>query len=182
MTEDDLSTPSSPTARRIAIYPGSFDPIHNGHVDIARRAAHLFDELVIAVYDRPSKSLLFTPEERFELARASFEGPNARVDGCKISVEGFSGLLVHYAKARGARAIVRGLRAVTDFEAESQMTLMNRYLESEVETVFLMTSLRYAYLSSSLLKEVVAGGADMRDQVPPAVAAALAERYARPRP
>jgi len=181
VTEDDLSTPSRPHARRIAIYPGSFDPIHNGHVDIARRAAHLFDELVIAVYDRPSKSLLFSPEERLALARASFENIES-VDGCKIVVEGFSGLLVHYAKARGARAIVRGLRAVTDFEAESQMTLMNRYLESEVETVFLMTSLRYAYLSSSLLKEVVAGGADMRDQVPPPVAEALAERFARPRP
>ncbi len=181
MTEDDLSTPSQRPARRIAIYPGSFDPIHNGHVDIARRAAHLFDEIVIAVYDRPSKSLLFSPEERLALARASFEGSES-VDGCKIVVEGFSGLLVHYAKARGARAIVRGLRAVTDFEAESQMTLMNRYLDSEVETVFLMTSLRYAYLSSSLLKEVVAGGADMRDQVPPPVAAALAERLARPRP
>src|SRR6478609_6090862 len=96
LTEDTLSSPSKPPARRRAIYPGSFDPIHNGHIDIAHRAASLFDELIIAV----------------------------SVDGCTVVVEGFSGLLVHYARARGARAIVRGLRAVTDFESESQMTLM----------------------------------------------------------
>jgi pantetheine-phosphate adenylyltransferase len=134
---------------------------------------------VIAVYDRPSKSLLFSPEERLALARASIP---EQVDGCHVVVEGFSGLLVHYAKARGARAIVRGLRAVTDFESESQMTLMNRYLEGEVETVFLMTSLRNAYLSSSLIKEVARGGANVAGLVSPAVAAALQERFERERP
>jgi pantetheine-phosphate adenylyltransferase len=163
----------------MAIYPGSFDPIHNGHIDIAHRAASLFDELIIAVYDRPSKSLLFSPEERIALARASI---GESVDGCTVVVEGFSGLLVHYARARGARAIVRGLRAVTDFESESQMTLMNRYLEAEVETVFLMTSLRTAYLSSSLIKEVARGGADVDGLVPPAVAAALGERFGQQKP
>jgi len=134
---------------------------------------------VIAVYDRPSKSLLFSPDERIALARASI---GDQVDGCRVMVEGFSGLLVHYAKARGATAIVRGLRAVTDFESESQMTLMNRYLEADIETVFLMTSLRNAYLSSSLIKEVANGGADVDGLVTPAVAEALKQRFARPRP
>ena len=122
---------------------------------------------------------MFSPEERIALARASI---GDRVDGCRVVVEGFSGLLVQYARARGARAIVRGLRAVTDFESESQMTLMNRYLEPEVETVFLMTSLRNAYLSSSLIKEVARGGGDVSGLVPPAVAEALMERSASPRP
>jgi pantetheine-phosphate adenylyltransferase len=122
---------------------------------------------------------MFSPEERIALARASI---GDRVDGCRVVVEGFSGLLVQYARARGARAIVRGLRAVTDFESESQMTLMNRYLEPEVETVFLMTSLRNAYLSSSLIKEVARGGGDVSGLVPPAVAEALMQRSASPRP
>ena len=122
---------------------------------------------------------MFSPEERIALARASI---GDRVDGCRVVVEGFSGLLVQYARARRARAIVRGLRAVTDFESESQMTLMNRYLEPEVETVFLMTSLRNAYLSSSLIKEVVRGGGDVSGLVPPAVAEALMQRSASPRP
>lgn len=175
MTEDNLSTASQPTARRIAVYPGTFDPIHNGHIDIAQRAASLFDELIVAVYDRPAKSLMFTPEERIALARSSI---GASVDGCRITVEGYSGLTVQYAKMRGARAIVRGLRAVTDFEYEYQMTTMNRHLDAEVETVFLMTSLRFAYLSSTLVKEVANGGADIGAFVPPAVAEALTRRFA----
>jgi pantetheine-phosphate adenylyltransferase len=120
--------------------------------------------------------LLFSPEERLTLARESIP---ETVDGCHVLVEGFSGLLVHYARARGARAIVRGLRAVTDFENESQMTLMNRYLEAEVETVFLMTSLRNAYLSSSLIKEVARGGGNIDGLVSPVVADALRERFER---
>lgn len=162
--------------RRIAIYPGTFDPVHNGHVDIARRAATLFDEVIVAVYDRPAKSLLFSPEERIALARESINESN---DGCRITVEGYSGLTVQYAKARGACAIVRGLRAVTDFEYEYQMTTMNRHLEPDVETVFLMTSLRFAYLSSSIVKEVAKGGANIEGLVPPGVAEALTRRFAR---
>jgi len=162
--------------RRVAIYPGTFDPVHNGHVDIARRAAGLFDELIVAVYDRPAKSLLFSPEERIALARESM---GEAADGCHITVEGYSGLTVQYARARGACAIVRGLRAVTDFEYEYQMTTMNRHLDSEVETVFLMTSLRFAYLSSTIVKEVANGGANIDGLVPPVVAEALKRQFVR---
>jgi pantetheine-phosphate adenylyltransferase len=179
LTEDDLSTPSGPTQRRVAIYPGSFDPIHNGHLDVVHRAARLVDELVVAVYDLSPKSLLFSPEERISLVRASVEGVSA---DCRVVVEGFSTLTVQYARERGAQAIVRGLRAVTDFEYEYKMTMMNRHLEPEIETLFLMTSLRYAYLSSSLVKEVAAGGANIDALVPPPVAEALARRFERDRP
>ena len=171
--EDTLSTPNGGQRRRIAIYAGTFDPIQNGHVDIAQRASRLFDELIVAVYDRPAKSLLFSPEERIHLVKRSLGKID---DGCRLTVEGFSGLLVHYARSRGATAIVRGLRAVTDFEAEYQMTMMNRQLEPGLETVFLMTSLPFAYLSSSLVKEVAALGADIEGLVPPPVAEALLDR------
>lgn len=176
MTEDNLSTATGGPGRRIAIYAGTFDPIQNGHVDIAERASRLFDELIVAVYDRPAKSLLFSPEERIDLVRKSLLKID---DGCQLTVEGFSGLLVHYARSRGATAIVRGLRAVTDFEAEYQMTMMNRRLQPDLETVFLMTSLPYAYLSSTLVKEVAALGADIEGMVPSPVAEALLRRYGR---
>ena len=131
------------------------------------------------MYDRPAKSLLFTPEERIALARASIgEG----TEHGRIVVEGYSGLTVNFARKRGACAIVRGLRAVSDFDYEYQMTIMNQYLEAEVETLFLMTSLRFAYLSSSRLKEVASGGANIDNLVPPPVAEALTRRYDRDRP
>ena len=129
----------------------------------------------MAVYDRPAKSLLFSPEERIALARESL-GPCT--EGGRITVEGYSGLTVQYARLRGACAIVRGLRPVNDFATESQMATMNRHLEPDVDTVFLMTSPRYAFLSSSLLKEIANGGANVDALVPPAVAEALARRYA----
>jgi pantetheine-phosphate adenylyltransferase len=176
VTEDNLSTATGGPGRRIAIYAGTFDPVQNGHVDIAQRASRLFDELIVAVYDRPAKSLLFSPEERIDLVRRSLGQVD---DGCRLVVEGFSGLLVHYAHSRGATAIVRGLRAVTDFEAEYQMTMMNRQLQPDLETVFLMTSLPFAYLSSSLVKEVAALGADIEGLVPPPVAEALLRRFGR---
>jgi pantetheine-phosphate adenylyltransferase len=138
----------------------------------------MFDELIVAVYDRPAKSLLFTPEERIALARASI---GEACSGNRISVEGYSGLTVQYARARGACAIVRGLRPVNDFATESQMATMNRHLEPDVDTVFLMTSPRYAFLSSSLLKEIANGGANIEGLVPPAVAEALERRFARGR-
>ena len=176
MTEDNLSTATGGPGRRIAIYAGTFDPVQNGHVDIAQRASRLFDELIVAVYDRPAKSLLFSPEERIDLVRRSLVEID---DGCQLTVEGFSGLLVHYAHSRGATSLVRGLRAVTDFEAEYQMTMMNRQLQPDLETVFLMTSLPFAYLSSSLVKEVAALGADIHGLVPPPVAEALLRRFGR---
>ena len=178
-----MSTPGEATgsseraarAPRIAIYPGTFDPLHNGHLDIARRAARLFDQLVVAVFDRPAKSLLFDPEERMALFRTSLEG----ADTPNIIVEGYHELTVQYARRRGAVAIVRGLRAVADFEYEYQMTTMNRHLEAQVETVLLMTSPEHAFLSSSLIKEVAAGGATLEGLVPPPVAEALQARLAR---
>jgi len=176
VTEDDLSNPIGASRRRIAIYPGTFDPVHNGHLDIARRAARIFDELIVAVFDRPAKTLLFSPEERIALFRESI---GDEVDGCRVVVQGYSALTVQYARSMGAVAIVRGLRAVIDFEYEYQMTTMNRHLEPDIETVFLMTSLRYAYLSSSLLKEVAKGGADIDGLVPPTVAEALLRRIGR---
>ncbi len=144
-----------------------------------QRAAGLFDELVVAVYDLPAKSLLFSPEERKDLVRASIA---ESVAGCRITVEGFSSLTVQYARARGAQAIVRGLRAVTDFEYEYKMTMMNRHLEPDVETILLMTSQRLAHIHSSLVKEVAAGGAAIDGLVPAAVAEALASRFSRARP
>jgi pantetheine-phosphate adenylyltransferase len=138
----------------------------------------MFDELIIAVYDRPAKSLLFSPDERISLARESIR---ACGESGRITVEGYSGLTVQYARARGACAIVRGLRPVNDFATESQMATMNRHLEPQVDTVFLMTSPRFAFLSSSLIKEVANGGADVDALVPPAVAEALAQQYARDR-
>jgi pantetheine-phosphate adenylyltransferase len=132
--------------------------------------------LIVAVYDRPAKTLLFSPEERINLVRASV---GEEVDGCRIVVAGYSGLTIHYARSLGATAIVRGLRAVTDFEYEYQMTTMNGHLDPDIETVFLMTTLRFAYLSSTLVKEVANGGANIDDFVPPPVAEALRQRFRR---
>ncbi|RLC99707.1 MAG: pantetheine-phosphate adenylyltransferase [Chloroflexi bacterium] len=150
-----------------AIYPGTFDPIHLGHVDIATRAATIFDELVLAIYDRPAKSLMFTVEERVELARQALADlPNARV----IS---YGGLTAEFARGVGAQAIVRGLRVISDFELEYQMALTNRQLAPEVDTVCLMTRQSHAFLSSSIVKEIALLEGDVSRMVPPHVAAAL---------
>lgn len=158
---------------RIAVYPGAFDPVHMGHIDIARRAAALFDRVIVAVYDRPNKPLLFNSEERIALFRRGTEDiPN-------LEVIGYSGLTIDVARQHGARFLIRGLRATSDFEYEYQMNTMNRYLEPSIETVFLMTSLQYAYLSSSLIKEVAAQGGKLNGLVPDFVGEALQLAYGR---
>ena len=155
-----------------AIYPGSFDPVTMGHVDMACRAAAIFDRVIIAVYDTPAKSLVFTTEERVAMATEALVGTE------NVKVQSFSGLLVDFARQVGAKAIVRGLRAVSDFEVETQMALMNRKLAPEIEVVCLVSSLPYSYLSASLIKEVIKLGGSAEGLVPEFVIAALKQKYA----
>jgi pantetheine-phosphate adenylyltransferase len=154
----------------IAIYPGSFDPLTNGHVDIIRRGARLFDRIVVGVLLNIEKSPLFTVSERVELARDVFrDTPNVEVDT-------FDGLLVDYARRKRATVIVRGLRAISDFEYEMQMALMNRRLNPEVETVFMMPAEPYTYVSSRLVKEVVALGGSVTGLVPAVIEESLRDK------
>jgi pantetheine-phosphate adenylyltransferase len=158
----------------IALYSGTFDPITNGHIDIAVRAARLFDKVVVGVYDLPDKRILFSTEERVELAtRALADQPN-------VEVTAYSGMLtVDFAHNIGARTIVRGLRMSADFERELEMAMMNKKLHPDLELVCLMTSGQYQFLSSSLLKEVAGLGGDIGSLVPEHVSAALREKLAR---
>ena len=157
--------------QRIAVYPGSFDPMHYGHLDIVQRSRPIFDEVVVAVLRNTSKGKgLFSVEERLELITEVLKD----VDG--VRVESFSGLLVHFMEQIGARTIVRGLRAVSDFESEFQMALMNRRLDSRMETIFLASREEYSYLSSRLVKEVYLLGGDCSGLLPPQVLERLAER------
>ncbi|HET6381345.1 MAG TPA: pantetheine-phosphate adenylyltransferase [candidate division Zixibacteria bacterium] len=158
---------------RVAVFPGSFDPMTMAHLDVARRAASLFDRLVIGVLTNPKKSPLFTAEERVAMIRAA-----VAEFGANVQVEAFDGLTVEFAGRHGAGFIVRGLRAVSDFEAELQMAHTNRKLARQVDTVFLMTSLDHGYLSSTLTKEVAQFGGDVSGMVPPPVAEALRARFA----
>jgi pantetheine-phosphate adenylyltransferase len=154
----------------VAVYPGSFDPITNGHLDIATRASKLFDKLIIGVYDTPAKSLMFNTQERVELVSQSIVHlPN-------VEVRTFIGLTVDFARKMEARAIVRGLRALTDFENEFQMAIMNKKLAPDCEVVCLMSSLNYQFLSASLLKEVANLGGDIDELVPKPVIEALRKR------
>jgi len=154
-----------------AIYPGSFDPVTYGHLDIAGRAAALFDELIISVYDVPQKHLMFTTAERVSLLKEAVAHlPNVRV-------EPYNGLTVSFARKMNCPVIVRGLRMTSDFEREFEMALMNKQLDSDIELVCFMTSLEYQFISSSLIKEACELGGDISNLVPPAVAVALAEKY-----
>lgn len=157
-------TPREPS---IAIYPGSFDPVHFGHIDVARRAAVIFDRVIVAVYARPSKNLFFSTEERLALVR------DAVSDLPRVEVAPYNGLTVDFAEECGARAIIRGLRATPDFELEFQLALMNRHLKPQIEALFLMTSLEHAHLASSIIKEVASLGGQLDGLVPDHVAAAL---------
>ena len=157
----------------IAIYPGSFDPITNGHLEIATRAAKLFDKLIIGVYDMPDKRLLFTAAERMEMTRQAVSGlPN-------VEVESFAGLTVDFAKKVKAQVIVRGLRMSADFEREFEMAMMNKKLFPELELICLMSSLEYQFLSSSLLKEAASLGGNIDELVPKHVAIALKNKVRR---
>lgn len=159
--------------KKLAICPGSFDPITNGHLDIIRRGAKIFDEVIVVVFNNSAKKPLFTAEERAELIRESVKNiPNVKVD---IS----DGLLVEYAKKNNADAILRGLRAVSDFEYEMQITSMNKRLEPNIETFFMMTNTQYSYLSSSIVKEVARYNGNIDDLVPEVVAQALKEKFKR---
>ncbi|HEY8924253.1 MAG TPA: pantetheine-phosphate adenylyltransferase [Polyangia bacterium] len=156
---------------RIAVYPGTFDPITNGHVYILKRSLKIFDRLVVALAVNPRKSPLFSVEERREMILEAIDRDP------RIEVDAFEGLLVDYMRRRGATSVIRGLRALADFEYEFQAAHMNRHLAPEVETIFLMTSEESFYVSSSLVKEVALMGGDVSRMVPPPVAAALARRF-----
>lgn len=153
------------------LFPGSFDPIHLGHIDIARRSLELCDELVIAVYDRPSKSLLFSLEERIHMIQEEFS------DNPRVRIEGYSGLTVAYAKAIEANAIVRGLRVFSDFEYEFRMALANKRLIPAVETIAMITSEQHTFLSSTTVKEIAALGGDISTMVPQHVNKALTTKF-----
>ncbi|MCI0412772.1 pantetheine-phosphate adenylyltransferase [bacterium] len=146
--------------KRIAVYPGSFDPVTNGHLDIIHRALEFVDELVIAILVNPEKQALFTVKERMEMIR------NVLPENHRIQIDQFDGLLVDYARKKNARVIIRGLRAVSDFDYEFQMALMNRRLEAQIETVFLVPAEQYTYVSSRLVKEICALGGAVRGLVP----------------
>lgn len=161
-------------AERIAIYPGTFDPITLGHLDIAARALHLCDSLVVAVGDNRNKSPLFTADERVRLIRESLA--TMGLDG-RVRVETFSGLTVRYARKVGASLIVRGLRAVTDFEWEFQLALINRQQDADIETVCLMTSQEYSFLSASVVRELATLGGKLQEVVPPNVEEALRRKF-----
>jgi len=159
---------------RRAVFPGSFDPLTNGHLDIIRRSAPLFDEMIIAVLNNPDKRPMFTVDERCEMIREVL--PSVDTDDCKIVVESFSGLTAEFAKSRDASAIVRGIRAVSDYEYELRMALMNRKLEPEVETVFLMADEEYSYVSSTLMKQVFMLGGRVAGLIPEIVEARMREK------
>lgn len=165
---------NSPQSLSLAVYPGTFDPITNGHVDLVNRVLELFDTVIVAVAINPGKTPLFTLEERIGMIKEVFREHDSRV-----RVESVSGLLVEYAAQQKARAVIRGLRAVSDFDYEFQLALMNRKLEREVDTVFLMPGLRWIFISSSIIKDAARHGGDVSDMVPACVNEMLKKKFVR---
>jgi pantetheine-phosphate adenylyltransferase len=162
-----------PANNRLAVYPGTFDPITNGHVDLVGRAAPLFERIVVGIAESPGKNPVFSTDERVQLARIALAGyPN-------VEVRGFDSLLAHFVRDLGAGVVLRGLRAVSDFEYEFQLASMNRHLIPEVETLFLTPSEQYSFISSSLVREIGRLGGDVTGFVHPAVQAALHSRWKR---
>ncbi|MFZ0241785.1 MAG: pantetheine-phosphate adenylyltransferase [Desulfobacterales bacterium] len=158
---------------RIAIYPGSFDPVTNGHLDIVKRGLKLFDKIIVTILHNPGKQTLFSVEERLGMLRESMKSL------AHIEIDHYDGLLVDYAAERKAQAILRGMRAVSDFEFEFQMALMNRRLDREIQTVFLMTGLRWIFTSSSIIKEAARFGGNIEGMVPPLVLEQLKIKFGR---
>ena len=154
---------------KLAIYAGSFDPITTGHLDVLRRALKIFDKVIIAVGENPSKNYLFSVKERIDMIKKVVKG--------NVEVDHFSGLLMKFAKKKKASAIIRGLRAVSDFDYEFQMALMNRKICSEIETIFIMTRGMYSYLSASIVKDAALGGAKLKGMVPQYVENKLKKRF-----
>ncbi len=157
-----------------AIYPGSFDPVTNGHLDIIERGSRIFDEIVVAILNNPEKKPMFSVEERREMLGEVL--PQINSDDCKILVEDFSGLLVEYAKRREVQTIVRGIRAISDYEYELQMALMNRRLEPNIQTVFLMSADKYSYVSSRLIKQVFTLGGEIDGLVPNSIQQRMSDK------
>lgn len=168
-----MSTPP-PARPTIAIYPGTFDPITYGHIDIILRGLNLFDKVIVTVAVNPAKNPLFTLDERMEMIEKSFAN-----EGDRVEVDSASGLLVEYAMKRNATAIIRGLRAVSDFDYEFQLALMNRKLEREVDSIFLMPGLRWIFISSSIIKDAARHGGSVDDMVPQHVAKMLKRKFSR---
>ncbi|MCX8010474.1 MAG: pantetheine-phosphate adenylyltransferase [Ignavibacteria bacterium] len=159
---------------KIAIYPGTFDPITFGHLDVIKRSADIFDKIIVAVLENANKTPLFTKEERIEMIKSSVSNIT------NVEVDVFQGLLVDYAKRKNAIAVIRGLRAVSDFEYEFQMALMNRKLSEELTTLFLMPNEKYTYLNSTIVRELARLGADVSEFVPKIVVEKLAEKFKNP--
>ncbi|AOE49100.1 pantetheine-phosphate adenylyltransferase [Kangiella sediminilitoris] len=159
--------------KKIVLYPGTFDPITKGHMDLVKRACRLFDTVIIAIAESPSKKPMFGLEERVDMVREVFKG------NTQVQVEGFNGLLAHFAKEKNALAVLRGIRAVSDFEFEFQLANMNRHLDPELESIFLTPSEKYSYISSSLVREVASLGGDITAFVDPIVQNALEKKFTR---